>query len=345
MTKGKEAPRIILDEDGNASSVWPPGAFAADPMMITDVMRALGKSGRQRLRDFCSTPPAFPDDLLRGAKNHALFRLFSKKYSFAAAVKSFRFPSHVTELFPFQADGCDGVVLDGRLTDAARGILADLLPGYAGGDAYGPSPFPSLRGSMSREASVSSDGDVTRLVRSTVRQLVSHPGAVRGGIRLSSPAAVKSDEAAALVAVSPGVLSCVISLLSSALGAICSVRSTEVRAEFEGGTLRIEILARPRKAPRGFFTTGDVLSLGGALTGDSFGDLAAASAVAAAADMMLSSFAGEDRKVGFRITVFPSFRDAPEFKEDQEYYLIDGICAELSGFFTKTQEGEAPAEV
>ena len=343
MTTEKDAPRIILDEMGNAGPVWPAGALAEDPTMAADVMRALGERGRRRLRDFCSAPPAFPDDPLCGAKNHALFRLFSRKYSFAAAVKSFRFPGHVTELFPFPADGCDRAVIDGRLTDTARDILAGLLPGYADGDdGRGPSPFPSLVGSVSRAASVSSEEDLTRIMASTVRQLTARPGAVRGEIRISAPAAAQNGGRAVSVAVSPGTLSCIVSLLSSALGALCSVRTTYVRAEFEGGTLRIEILARPKKAPRGFFATGDVLSLGGALSGDSFDDLAAASAVAAGADMMLSSFVGERRETGFRITVFPSVSDAPEFKEDPEYYLLGGICAELARYFTKKKAEAAP---
>ncbi|MBR6290467.1 MAG: hypothetical protein IKR53_03400 [Clostridia bacterium] len=340
MTIDNDSPRIILDESGEVETVWPEGAPAADPMMVTDVMRALGRSGLERLRDFCSTPPAFPDDPLCGAKNRALFRLRSEKYSFAAAVKRFRFPGHATDLFPIPAEGWDRALMGDRVTGPAARLLRELFPGQADGD--GQSPFPSLGAASALEADLSSDRDARRLVRTVVRQLAATPGSVCGRVRVAPFPRSLPGSGSGRVTVSPGVLTYIVSLLSSALGAVCGARPAEIRAGFEGGALRIEILSRPARAPRGFFATDDVLSLCGIFEGDGFSRLASACVIAASENVSLSSVRGEGRALGFRVTVFPSFGEAPEFKEDPGLYLLGEVASELAEFFTTPPSEAAP---
>ena len=339
MTIDKDAPRIVLDESGEVETVWPEGALSADPMMVTDVMRALGKSGLERLRDFCSAPPAFPDDPLCGAKNHALFRLRSDRFSFAAAVKRFRFPGHMTDLFPIPAEGWDRVLMTDRLVGPAARLSGELFPGQADGD--GPSPFPSLGAVSALTAEVSTDRAARRLIGTVVRQLAATPGSVCGRVRVTPFPHRQPVSKPGRVAVSPGVLTYIVSLLSSSLGAVCGARPSEIRAGFEGGVLRIEILSRPAKAPRGFFVTDDVLSLAGVF-GDRFADVALAYVMAAAENVSVSSVRGEGRAVGFRVTVFPSFGEAPEFKADPGRYLLGDVAAELKDYFTTPPEEAAP---
>ncbi len=345
MTLVKDSPRIVFDETGEPGSVYPESAISAEPTLIAVVMRGLGKNGRERLRDFCASPPGFPDDHHCGVKNHALFRLRSRKYSYAVAVKSFRFPGYITELYPVPAEGTDRVIVDNRLTDSARRILAELLPDCFDGELPGgPSPFPSLAESAKRSVSFQPDGQAGKIVSSVIRQLRARPGAVCGEVRVMPPDSAGNDEGPCRATVSPGVLACILSLLASALSRIFDACPTEVRTEYKGGTVRIDVIARPKKRPRAFFATDDVLSLGGAL-GREYGTVAAAYVIAEANNVSVSSLAGEDGAAGFRVTLFPSFGEAPEFKEDLECCLLDKICVELSRFLTEPPEGAEREEV